>query len=911
MLRTSLQQAGLSVFQDEQAIRAGDQWLSRLQTALSDCGAFIVLIGRDGIQRWVGAEVQVALNRYFSAHDAAQRLPIYPVLLPGAQREAIPPFLGLFQFSTWSAEQAVPSNLIEAIRIQQPLFEQARFEGCPYLGLSAFSRRDAPLFFGRRQETLQALTYLGNQQQINPKQLPKTSGVSYTRWLQIEGNSGSGKSSMVNAGMLPLIEQGVLWARTGFSQWHILGPMMPGKDPIEKLAEILERGLKPNPADRDITTRVNQLNAQPAKALTRTLKQFRQSDTAFLLIVDQFEELLTFAETQARKQFDALLADALQDSDCPLFLINTVRADFLDRFEFLPCLQQLYNDQCKRYFLPLITENGLREIIEQPAFLAQLDVSEITTTLLNDAKDELGALPLVENALTLLWEKRQQQRLSGTTYREAGGLAGMLKTQADALLAQIDKTIPKGKEAALELLFALTRINDEGRHTRQRLTREEAIYSAGNGNADQGEKIVQMLSGGERSTQALATEHRSVLRLLSISQEQDKHYVDLIHETLVRARSKDQHTGKWIGYWPTLYDYIEKNQNRDIYRQQLRYEARLWSHYSGLWGLRHLASYFDLRKYRTLRVEPQSTEGRFVRWNQRIWFTGFAIIALVMSYIGESFYWRTHHELPLSMMLTLQTFRLGHTPIPTLTPQPVPIGSFDMGEQDQAFIAQLGEFQKHFGVPGQSVAITQPLYFGQYEVTYEQYDYYVWQQHRQGNQDIAYPTTAKGGRGDRPVVNVTWWEATAYATWLGKQHDTVCRLPTEAEWEYAARAGLQTAYPWGEEIGRNRANCSDCGSQWDGDQSAPVGQFTANALGLFDTVGNVWEWTCSNWRDQFDGSEQRCNNDSNDTQFRVLRGGSWFNLAYYARSAARGADHPDLRFNYLGFRVVCVSSILE
>ena len=95
MLRTSLQQAGLSVFQDEQAIRAGDQWLSRLQTALSDCGAFIVLIGRDGIQRWVGAEVQVALNRYFSAHDAAQRLPIYPVLLPGAQREAIPPFLRL------------------------------------------------------------------------------------------------------------------------------------------------------------------------------------------------------------------------------------------------------------------------------------------------------------------------------------------------------------------------------------------------------------------------------------------------------------------------------------------------------------------------------------------------------------------------------------------------------------------------------------------------------------------------------------------------------------------------------------------------------------------------------------------------------------------------------------------------
>lgn len=133
----------------------------------------------------------------------------------------------------------------------------------------------------------------------------------------------------------------------------------------------------------------------------------------------------------------------------------------------------------------------------------------------------------------------------------------MLSTQADDLLARIDREFPKGRQAALELLLRLTRINDEGRHSRQRITREEAVMVAGAGKDEAGERVLQLLSG-ERSRDQPGHAVSGVLRLITTSEEQQRRYVDLIHETLIRARGKDDKTGKRIGYWPVLYDYIEK-----------------------------------------------------------------------------------------------------------------------------------------------------------------------------------------------------------------------------------------------------------------------------------------------------------------------------------------------------------------
>lgn len=905
-LRDELEKAGLNVFQDKKSIRLGDRWLTELQDALQQCSAFVLLIGKDGIRRWVGAEVEVALMQHLTPYNDHERLPIFPILLDDIQPESLPPFLALFQADCWKSSDSLPDTLIEAIKARAiRTGAQVVFEGCPYLGLSAFGRNDARLFFGRRRETLEALTYLGDQQQSDPEQLHRYSVPAYTRWLQIEGNSGSGKSSLVNAGMLPLIERGTLWARTGFEHWRILGPMMPGKTPLEKLAETLEQGLVDDPVRRDSLSRLKRLR-DDSRALAFTLKDYKQPGTAFLLIVDQFEELFTFADDAERKQFDALLAIALTDAECPLFLIDTVRADFLDRFEYLPQLQSIYNTQCKRYFLSQISTQGLQDIIEQPARLARLDVSEITHAIINDAKDEIGALPLVENALLLLWQQRQDHKLSGKIYHQLGGIAGMLSSQADALLSRIDQAVPQGKLATLELLLRLTRINDEGRHTRQRISLDEAVFVAGNGDDKIGRAVVDLLSG-QRDHATMQTGHHGALRLITTNQEQDRHYVDLIHETLIRAR-KDVTTGKSVGYWPTLYDYIDNNRDRDHYRQLLTYESQHWQQSRGLeciWNLR----WSGLKKFRELRIPRHSIEGRFIAWSRRAQLGLASMLVMLTLYGAESIVWVQQHSLSPDMIWTLLQFRLGHAPLPVLTEKAIPPGAFNMGEQDAAFIAGLGEYEKYFGVPGQSVSIEQPFYLSQTEITYEQYDYYVWQQHRAGNTAIAFPNTAKGGRGDRPVVNVSWFEAKAYSAWLSTQTDRQCRLPTEGEWEYAARADTTTAYHWGDEPGSNNANCAGCDSLWDNQEAAPVASFSANPHGLYDMSGNVWEWTCSNWREQFDGSEQHCNNDMDDTQSRVVRGGSWINNPANVRSSVRIIIHPFNRYNVLGFRVLCSSPI--
>jgi formylglycine-generating enzyme required for sulfatase activity len=125
-------------------------------------------------------------------------------------------------------------------------------------------------------------------------------------------------------------------------------------------------------------------------------------------------------------------------------------------------------------------------------------------------------------------------------------------------------------------------------------------------------------------------------------------------------------------------------------------------------------------------------------------------------------------------------------------------------------------------------------------------------------------------------------------------------LPTEAEWEYAARAGTTTARYWGEAIGRNQANCRGCGSQWDGKQTAPVGSFTPNAWGFHDMLGNVWEWTCSAFEANYRGAEQRCDVGG---ESRAVRGGSWFDFPDRVRSADRGGGPPGNRSDGRGLRL--------
>jgi formylglycine-generating enzyme required for sulfatase activity len=120
-----------------------------------------------------------------------------------------------------------------------------------------------------------------------------------------------------------------------------------------------------------------------------------------------------------------------------------------------------------------------------------------------------------------------------------------------------------------------------------------------------------------------------------------------------------------------------------------------------------------------------------------------------------------------------------------------------------------------------------------------------------------------------------------------------------SEWEYAARAGTGTSRYWSEGIGSNHANCDGCGSRWD-EQTAPVGSFTPNTFGLHDMLGNVWEWTCSEYKKSYYGSEQKC---AVSAEVAALRGGSWIYKPWRVRAADRYDDYPDDRNYLIGFRL--------
>ena len=219
----------------------------------------------------------------------------------------------------------------------------------------------------------------------------------------------------------------------------------------------------------------------------------------------------------------------------------------------------------------------------------------------------------------------------------------------------------------------------------------------------------------------------------------------------------------------------------------------------------------------------------------------------------------------------------------------VPAGSFMMGSDESS-----SEIPRH------RVTIAKPFAVGKYEVTFAEWDACV----AAGGCGGHRPGDEGWGRGRWPVINVSWDDAKAYVRWLNRKTGKQYRLPSEAEWEYAARAGTTTRYSWGDDIGRNRANCDGCGSRWDNEQTAPAGSFRANVFGLHDVHGNVWEWVEDCWSGNYlgapaDGSAW----ESGDCSRRVLRGGSWDNRPWFLRSASRSGDGAGNRNDGSGFRV--------
>ena len=197
-------------------------------------------------------------------------------------------------------------------------------------------------------------------------------------------------------------------------------------------------------------------------------------------------------------------------------------------------------------------------------------------------------------------------------------------------------------------------------------------------------------------------------------------------------------------------------------------------------------------------------------------------------------------------------------------------------------------------------AVSLPAFaIGKHEVTFAEYDRFARATGRRLPYDEGW------GRGARPVINVSWKDATAYAAWLSKQTGHTYRLPTESQWEFAARGGTGTPHWWPQEIEETPANCFDCGSEWDGKMTAAVGSFPPNGFGLHDTAGNVQEWTRDCYQNSYKGapSDGTAWQSKGCTQ-RVVRGGGYTSPLGSLRSARRAQLDQETRLDNLGFRVV-------
>ena len=546
-LAEGLKAVGLDVWLDKgpRALDPGKPFIAQLEGKIQESQAFLLLVGQRGVDRWVRAEVDVALER--QVNDPAYRL--VPLLLPGVHFRQLPPFLARFHALTlegdvtrWERQRFLElAGLIGTATTRLAVSPEA----CPFLGLEPFKKEEHTRFyFGRDREIREALARLGQVED-------KDKGGTYRRWLAVEGASGVGKSSFVRAGLVPAIRGG--WVKGAPSRWRV-AVMRPGKRPVHQLARALVRAFDWQNVPGKLTEVEKALRSEPTGLRDIVSSKVEEAE-GFLLVLDQLEEAFTLTEGggDETRQLDTLLEQALT-SELPFHLLTTLRNDFQGRMGELPHLEEALNaGWTARYLLIQMKPEPLREAILGPAQLAGLTwEGGLPERILQDAQVSSGRLPLVSHVLCELWKRRSAQTLTHATYEELGGVGGALTHSADALL---DTFTPEEKAHVRRLLLALVKVGRGARDIRRALTLEEAREVAGGGQT--GHEIINRLSGGPAPH--LAAEPPAPPRLLTVGKER----VDLVHEALLEQ-------------WRTLKNWLEESRNALERQDDLEAAARLW-----------------------------------------------------------------------------------------------------------------------------------------------------------------------------------------------------------------------------------------------------------------------------------------------------------------------------------------------
>jgi len=382
---------------------------------------------------------------------------------------------------------------------------------CPYKGLAAYQPEDAASFFGREALIDELVRRLQRD-----------------RVLVVGGPSGSGKSSLVRAGLIPALSAGAL---SGSENWR---PVLftPGRDPLVELHYRVAASL---PSGR-ASVSIEDLLARPT--LARHLGESSEAQSPLLLCIDQFEELFTLATERQRNGFIAALSAMTDPADSKVHLVIAVRADFYAACAQVPWLAQCITDN--QVLVGPMMRSELRRAIGEPARRAGLYVERnLTEAIVDEAGDEAGSLPLVAHALVETWIRRQGNRLTLDGFREAGGVAGAISQTADATYQETFG--PRERNATKRLFLRLVAPGEGTSDVRRIMARADVEH-------DPEPEVMQRVV--ERLTEA---------RLLTV----DNRTIQIAHEALLRT-------------WPRLRGWIEESRDDLRMRQRIARAAAEW-----------------------------------------------------------------------------------------------------------------------------------------------------------------------------------------------------------------------------------------------------------------------------------------------------------------------------------------------
>lgn len=816
----------------------------------------------------------------------------------------------------------------------------------PYKGLRAFHEHDRGEFFGREALTEELLLQLRE---------------SKDRFLAVVGPSGSGKSSVVRAGMLPRLREGAI---DGSENWFIV-EMKPGNKPFVELEAALLRVASNAPGDLEAALREED-------GLAHVLQQGLFDESApLLLLIDQFEELFTLVESE-REQilFIRNLLHALDNAQGQLWVIITIRADFLDRplnYDELGQLIRKHNE----LVLPLSTielESAIRKPAERVGVGFETGLVE---TIIQDVRDQPGALPLLQYALRELFERRAGTQLNLATHEQIGGIAGAIGKRANDVYEQLT---PQARTTARQTFLRLVNLGEGTEDTRRRLLREEVIelpYIDDVLDAYGAARLLTFDYDPITREPTLELAHEALIR----SWEQLREWLNIARDELrILARLRVV-TNEWIAADRDV-SYLATGLRLGEYEGWLANATLSPSAAEKSYLEASIANEAALREQEAARRAEEARIARRAQNSQRasVILGVVVVLALTAVFGAVSATLRASAQAEEARMLAntatiaegearsvgatvaadatnlaqdaaffavqqqrMATLAAGAVVVPASTIAPDPtqfavsltqvaaLNTWEVVEEvDEhgVMMVQVPPGCFYMGsVAGQDMQPIHEQCFGEsfwidkFEVTNEQY-----RQFYEEEPPSEFPDAF------HPVDSISWFAARDYCTYRGG------RLPTEREWEYAARGPDSLTFPWGNDFNddfvvNNRPLEAGSLSVMNADGS-PVRPQGRSWVGAIDMSGSVSEWTSTIY-DVYDFSEELYDlqglypypynafdgREMNQTEeeyygtaplytVRVVRGGSYYIFDDIVRTSARDWDDADSIPPYRGFRCV-------